>query len=59
MPVNDSVEGEKPISISSQQELQKGDLYIKFDIQFPTTLTQETKTKLLASLAANEAALEQ
>ena len=52
-------EEKKPVEITSQKPMEKGDLYIKFDIQFPTKLTQDTKQKLLAALAANEEALEQ
>ena len=52
-------EEKKPVEITSQKPMEKGDLYIKFDIQLPTKLTQDTKQKLLGALAANEAALEQ
>ena len=52
-------EDEYIVKISSAQEQKKGNLYIKFDIQFPSTFTQDTKRKLLEALEANEAALDQ
>ena len=57
--VNETTPDQMPVQISSQQEQEKGDLYIRFDIQFPKDLTQRTKTRLLAALAANEQSLGQ
>lgn len=52
-----NIDPEAPFQIASQQAPQKGDLYVRFDIHFPTQFTLDCKTKLLAALAANEADL--
>jgi DnaJ-class molecular chaperone len=38
----------------SLEELPRGDLYVRFDIVIPTTLTLENRRKILAALASNE-----
>jgi DnaJ-class molecular chaperone len=58
MPCQKGASGEgKPVALLSLADRPKGDLFVRFDIQFPN-FSVDQKTQIVKALRANEADLE-
>jgi DnaJ-class molecular chaperone len=54
MPVHKEPEADVLHHLKTVAELQKGDLYIKFDIQFPSKIHHKHKETIVNALEGNE-----
>ena len=54
MPINNEGQDDILDNLKTVSELPKGDLYVRFDIQFPTKMSQDCKQAIVEALRANE-----
>lgn len=57
MPKAVDCEAPHALRLAHLRDLPKGDLYVRFEIEFPTNLSTEQRNAILGALAANDAEL--
>ena len=50
----EQVEGATPLKLLKVNQLPKGDLYLKFNIKFPKSLSNASRLSIIKSLKDNE-----